>query len=74
MAKKISLPEDFAKVLENNSKAKVIFENLPPTHQREYLEWIGEAKSQEIRDKRMEKAVVMITERRRTRHGTSEEA
>ncbi len=60
--KEYKMPPYFAKVLSKNKKAKEVFENFSPSHKREYLEWIIEAKTLETRNKRMEKAIEMMNE------------
>jgi uncharacterized protein YdeI (YjbR/CyaY-like superfamily) len=43
-------------------KARLLeaFNKLPPSHQREYLSWINQAKRPETRQKRIEKMVGML--------------
>jgi uncharacterized protein YdeI (YjbR/CyaY-like superfamily) len=54
MAKKdIPVPDYFAKALVKNKKAKKVFDEFSPSHRREYLEWITEAKTEVTREKRM---------------------
>jgi uncharacterized protein YdeI (YjbR/CyaY-like superfamily) len=36
------------------------FEKLPPSHRKEYLDWIGEAKKEETQQKRIMKMVKML--------------
>jgi uncharacterized protein YdeI (YjbR/CyaY-like superfamily) len=43
----------FLKVLKKNKVAFKIFENFSPSHKREYIEWIIEAKTEETRSKRI---------------------
>lgn len=52
----------FDKALNKNKPAKKTFEAFPPSHKREYLEWIGEAKTEETRNKRIETAIEWMTE------------
>ncbi len=60
--KEYTMPVSFKKVLDKNKKAKDTFNNFSPSHQREYLEWICEAKTEETRNKRMDTAVEWLTE------------
>ena len=55
------MPAYFAKVLGKNKKAKQVFENFSPSHKREYLEWIIEAKTVETRNRRMAEALDLMT-------------
>ncbi len=56
------MPAYFQKELNRNKKAKATFENFSPSHKREYLEWIVEAKTEETRNKRMETALEWLCE------------
>ena len=56
------MPNDLAAALEKNKKALATFEKLPPSHKREYLEWIVEAKRDETRARRVAQAVDMLAE------------
>lgn len=58
----IPMPEDFDNLLANNLAAKTIYEKFSPSHKREYLEWIVEAKTEATRQKRLAQAIEMITE------------
>lgn len=60
--KEYKMPDYFQKVLDKNKKAKVTFDNFPPSHKREYLEWICEAKTEDTRNKRMATAIEWLTE------------
>jgi len=40
------------------------FNNLAPSHQREYLKWIKEAKKQETQQKRIEKMIELLRSKR----------
>ncbi len=60
--KELTVPDYFIKALTKNKKAKQVFENFAYAHQKEYLEWITEAKTEETRNKRMATAIAWITE------------
>ncbi len=60
--KELTVPDYFLKALAKNKKAKLVFENFPYSHKKEYLEWITEAKTAETRNKRMATALEWITE------------
>lgn len=55
-------PEAFLKALANNRKAKTTFDNFSPSHRREYVEWILEAKREETVRKRIEASIDMLSE------------
>lgn len=52
--KTITLPEDLAKVLNANKKAKELFDALAFSHRREYVEWVITAKREETRNARLQ--------------------
>jgi uncharacterized protein YdeI (YjbR/CyaY-like superfamily) len=58
----IPTPAALAAALAKNKKAKAVYDAFPPSHQREYNEWIGEAKTDETRDKRIAQAVGWIAD------------
>src|SRR5205814_9652001 len=43
--KPLRIPSYFGLALKKNAKALATFENFSPSHKREYIEWISEAKS-----------------------------
>jgi uncharacterized protein YdeI (YjbR/CyaY-like superfamily) len=50
-------PADPLAALAKNRKAKATFDAFPPSHRREYVEWIVEAKRPETRARRLETAI-----------------
>lgn len=60
--KEYTMPVEFQKELNRNKKAKTVFEGFSPSHKREYLEWIGEAKTEATRDKRIATAIEWLQE------------
>ncbi len=56
------MPADFGTALAKNTKAKKNFEAFPPSHKREYLEWILDAKRDETRQRRLATAVAQIAD------------
>ena len=58
----IPIPSAFRTALGKNRRAKTSFDELSPSHRREYLEWITEAKTDATRDKRITTAVEWISE------------
>lgn len=62
ITKDLEIPESFAKCLSKNKKAKATFEALSPSHKKEYVQWITEAKTEGTRNRRMETAVEWIAE------------
>lgn len=56
---------DFAAALNKAAAAKAALDGFPPSAQREYLEWIAEAKQEATRHKRIANAVEWLTEGKR---------
>jgi uncharacterized protein YdeI (YjbR/CyaY-like superfamily) len=56
------VPDDLLKALKKNKKALTTFESFPPSHRREYVQWIVEAKRDDTRQRRLETAVAWIVE------------
>lgn len=54
------VPGYFLAALRKNKKALAAFWNFSPSHQREYIEWITEAKREETRAKRIKTALEWI--------------
>lgn len=54
---KLIVPKDFLAALKKNPKAQKTFEEFPPSHKREYVDWITEAKREETRERRIRTAV-----------------
>ena len=58
--KEIAVPDYFLAALKKNKKALATFENFSPSCQREYVEWLTEAKREETRAKRIKTAIEWI--------------
>jgi bacteriocin resistance YdeI/OmpD-like protein/uncharacterized protein DUF1905 len=58
-------PADLAAALAADPEAKVAFDGLSFTHQREYAEWVAGAKREAIRRRRVAQAVQMLLDGRR---------
>jgi uncharacterized protein YdeI (YjbR/CyaY-like superfamily) len=56
---------DFTSALAKAPKAKATLESFPPSAQRDYLEWIAEAKQDSTRQKRIATAVEWLSEGKR---------
>ena len=56
----LPVPPERGAALAKNKKARATFKASPPSHQREYNEWIGEAKREETRAARVKQAVEWI--------------
>jgi len=60
--KPLPMPADFAVALKKNAKAQKTFEGFSPSHRREYIEWITEAKREETRNERLSKSIEWLAE------------
>ena len=58
----IPVPEDMAAALAGNAKAQAAFDAFAPSHRREYLEWITEAKREETRARRIAQALEWLAD------------
>jgi uncharacterized protein YdeI (YjbR/CyaY-like superfamily) len=61
-AKPVTLPADLAAALKNKAKARSGYDALSPSHKREYIEWITEAKTDETRARRLAQAIEWMAE------------
>lgn len=55
-------PAELLAALKKDKKALATFEAFPPSHRREYIEWITEAKTEATRQKRLAQAVEWMAE------------
>src|SRR5688572_25222114 len=58
----LETPAALVAALRRNARARAGFEAFPPSHKREYIEWIVEAKTDETRQRRLDTAVAWIAE------------
>ncbi len=59
----MEVPDYFMAALKKNKKALAVFQQkFAPSHRKEYIEWLREAKREETRDKRMAEAIEWIAE------------
>ncbi len=56
------VPDYFMAALKKNKKALAVFEQFAPSHRKEYLQWITEAKREETRNSRMAQAIEWMAE------------
>jgi uncharacterized protein YdeI (YjbR/CyaY-like superfamily) len=60
--KPLILPEELKQVLDNNAGLKQRFDALSLSKKRDYVEYIGEARQMETKQKRLDKIIPMILE------------
>jgi uncharacterized protein YdeI (YjbR/CyaY-like superfamily) len=58
----LATPDDLAAALKKNAKAQKTFDDFSPSHRREYIEWITEAKREETRKERLAKTMKWLAE------------
>jgi uncharacterized protein YdeI (YjbR/CyaY-like superfamily) len=58
----LPVPPAFLAAIEASPAAQRVFESFAPSHRREYVEWIADAKREETRDKRIAQAVAWLAE------------
>jgi len=58
----LSVPSDLASALDRNPTARATFESFSPSHRKEYIEWITEAKQAATREKRLATALEWMAE------------
>jgi uncharacterized protein YdeI (YjbR/CyaY-like superfamily) len=64
-ARALVVPDYFLAALEANPAAYEVFNGFPPSAQRDYCDWLTEAKTEATRNKRMAQAVEWIAEGKR---------
>ncbi|MBW8884140.1 MAG: YdeI/OmpD-associated family protein [Planctomycetia bacterium] len=62
LMKPLKIPTYFGLAMKRNAKARATFESLSPSHQREYIEWITDAKTDATRQKRVDTALEWLAE------------
>ncbi|MBI5536816.1 MAG: YdeI/OmpD-associated family protein [Deltaproteobacteria bacterium] len=57
---RVAAPAELHALLRTNAIARAAWESLAPSHRREYVKWIDEAKKLETRASRLEKTIAML--------------
>jgi hypothetical protein len=60
--REVEVPDALARALAADRTAQGVFEGLAFTHRKEYATWIAEAKKEETRARRVERAIAMLRE------------
>lgn len=58
----LPVPDAFMAAIRKNRKALAAFEAFSPSHRREYVEWVTEAKREETREQRIATSVAWMAE------------
>lgn len=61
-SQEIEIPSILVDALAKNDKAKVIFEKFSPSHRKEYIAWILEAKTEATRERRVVTTIEWLSE------------
>ncbi|MCA1560185.1 MAG: YdeI/OmpD-associated family protein [Acidobacteria bacterium] len=60
--KTVKTPDSFIAAVRTNKKALATYEAFSPSHKREYVEWVTEAKADATRKRRLETAVTWMAQ------------
>lgn len=60
--KELVIPDYLIKAIKKNKKAWFTFNEFSPSHKKEYVEWIVDAKSEETKERRMETMMEWLEE------------
>lgn len=60
--REVEVPADFQQLLNENPEAKQLFDSLSYSNKQRYVLPIGQAKTEETRQRRMEKAIIELSE------------
>lgn len=60
--KPLEAPDYMLAAIRKNKQAWATFENFNPSNQRDYVEWVTEAKTEATREKRLTQAIVWMVE------------
>ena len=58
----VEIPAELTAALKQAPAAKKVFDAFPPSHRREYVQWITEAKQEATRQKRLAQTIEWLTE------------
>ena len=58
----VRVPADLSSALKKNAQAQAAFKEFSPSHKREYVEWITDAKTDETRTRRLTQAIEWMAE------------
>lgn len=64
--RKVQVPQDLKKAMASHPAARRFFEQLAYTHQKEYVQWIEEAKREQTRQSRISRAIELLEQGKRT--------
>jgi hypothetical protein len=65
--RRVDVPEDLAQALESLPLAKDVFNQLSYSHKKEYVNWVLSARQAETRQRRIEKALMLLAQGKKLR-------
>ena len=63
--KEFKIPQEFSSALTADKEAKMFFDNLSPSRQKQFVGWIASAKKSETRDRRTKEALKLLGEKQK---------
>jgi len=63
--KEFEIPQEFSAALTADKEAKIFFDNLSPSCQKQYVGWISSAKKRETRERRAKEALKLLGEKQK---------
>ena len=63
----VNVPHDLEQALKQHPQAEAIFRQLSYTHQKEFVRWIEDSKRETTRESRINKAIGMLEQGKKTR-------
>jgi uncharacterized protein YdeI (YjbR/CyaY-like superfamily) len=63
----IDVPGDLKNALESSPEAEIFFKSISYSHQRQWVNWIQEAKREKTRRERIARAIQMLQQGKRSR-------
>ena len=65
--REISIPADLRQALQGDLEAEAFFQQLAYTHQKEYVQWIEEAKRKQTRQNRIAQTIQLLRKKKNQR-------
>ena len=63
----VEVPSELKQRLASHREARTVFESLSYSHRKEFAEWVASAKQPQTRERRAEKSVHLVLERKHVR-------
>jgi len=59
------IPDELARALERNKKAREFFDHLAPSYRKQFIGWITTAKRSDTRERRVQEAITLLAQGRK---------